>query len=70
VVAGSVLAALWVVYVVIANKTVPGWASITLPIYFLGGIQLLSLGIIGEYISRIYLETKQRPFYHIEKIVE
>lgn len=68
--AGSVLAALWVVYVVIANKNVPGWASITLPIYFLGGIQLLSLGIIGEYISRIYLETKQRPFYHIEKVVE
>lgn len=68
--AGSLLAALWVVYVVIAGKNVPGWASITLPIYFLGGIQLLSLGIIGEYISRIYLETKQRPFYHIEKIIE
>ncbi|MEQ8812817.1 MAG: glycosyltransferase family 2 protein [Imperialibacter sp.] len=68
--AGSLLAALWVVYVVIADKNVPGWASITLPIYFLGGIQLLSLGIIGEYISRIYLETKQRPFYHIEEIVE
>lgn len=68
--AGSAVATLWAVYVVVADKNVPGWASITLPIYFLGGIQLLSLGIIGEYISKIYLETKQRPFYHIERIIE
>ena len=60
-------------YVVISkfqNKTVPGWASITLPLYFLGGIQLLCLGVIGEYIGKIYSETKQRPLYHIEEIIE
>jgi len=68
--AGSAVATIWAIYVVLADKNVPGWASITLPIYFLGGIQLLSLGIIGEYISKIYLETKQRPFYHIERIIE
>ncbi|MCC7049527.1 MAG: glycosyltransferase family 2 protein [Alphaproteobacteria bacterium] len=49
--------------------TVPGWASTVVPIYFLGGIQMLSLGIIGEYISKTYLETKRRPRYIIEKKV-
>ncbi len=49
------------------NNTIPGWASTTLPIYFLGGIQLLSLGIIGEYIGKIYIETKSRPRYTIEE---
>ncbi|MCS3554733.1 MULTISPECIES: glycosyltransferase family 2 protein [unclassified Sphingobacterium] len=52
------------------GNTVPGWASITLPLYFLGGIQILSLGIIGEYISKTYMETKGRPHYHIEEIIE
>jgi glycosyltransferase involved in cell wall biosynthesis len=60
----------WVLWVVVTGRSVPGWASITLPIYFIGGIQLLSLGIIGEYISKIYLESKQRPQYHIEKVLE
>jgi hypothetical protein len=44
---------------------VPGWASSVIPIYLLGGIQLLSLGILGEYISKLYLETKRRPRYFI-----
>ena len=48
---------------------VPGWASTVIPVYFLGGIQLLGIGIIGEYISKIYLETKRRPRYIIEKTV-
>jgi hypothetical protein len=37
--------------------------------YFLGGIQLLSLGIIGEYVAKVYSETKRRPRYTIEKVV-
>ncbi|HYE37789.1 glycosyltransferase family 2 protein [Methylocaldum sp.] len=45
---------------------IPGWASVVLPIYLLGGIQLFSFGIIGEYIGRIYLETKRRPRFIIE----
>lgn len=49
---------------------VPGWASTTLPIYFIGGVQLLSLGIIGEYIGKIYKETKKRPKYIIEKTTQ
>jgi glycosyltransferase involved in cell wall biosynthesis len=51
------------------HTTIPGWASTVIPMYFLGGIQLLSLGIIGEYVSKIYLETKGRPRFIIEKRV-
>lgn len=51
----------------IHGHTVPGWASVTIAIFFMGGVQMLSLGIIGEYIGKIYLETKRRPRYHIEK---
>ena len=60
----------WVLWVVASGRSVPGWASITLPIYFISGIQLLCLGIIGEYVSKIYLESKSRPQYHIEKVIE
>nr|WP_314118456.1 glycosyltransferase family 2 protein [uncultured Campylobacter sp.] len=59
-----------VLYSVIANKTVQGWASTVLPIYFMGGIQLMCLGVIGEYIGKIYKETKRRPRYFIEDIID
>lgn len=59
-----------VLIVFLTGRSVPGWASITLPLYFLGGIQILSLGILGEYIAKIYKETKNRPHYHIEEIIE
>ena len=48
------------------QTAVPGWASVVLPIYLLGGIQLLSIGIIGEYVGRVYMESKRRPRYIIE----
>jgi glycosyltransferase involved in cell wall biosynthesis len=51
----------------VLNTVLPGWASSVVPIYFLGGIQLLSMGIVGEYVSKIYLETKRRPRYVIEE---
>jgi glycosyltransferase involved in cell wall biosynthesis len=51
------------------SSSVPGWASTVVPIYFLGGIQLLCIGIIGEYLAKIYLETKRRPRYIIDKII-
>jgi len=53
----------------ILKAVIPGWASSVVPIYFLGGIQLLSIGILGEYVAKIYLETKQRPRYFIEKTI-
>ncbi|WP_305862928.1 glycosyltransferase family 2 protein [Helicobacter cholecystus] len=49
------------------KTNIPGWASTVIPMYFLGGIQLFSLGIIGEYIGKIYTETKNRPRYIIEE---
>ena len=49
------------------DKALPGWASTVLPIYFIGGVQLLSIGVVGEYIGKIYTETKRRPRYFIEK---
>jgi len=52
-----------------SNRVLPGWASTVIPMYFLGGVQLLSLGVIGEYVSKIYLETKRRPRFIIEKRV-
>lgn len=59
----------YTVYAYFAYDVVHGWTSTVLPIYFLGGVQLLSLGIIGEYIGKIYAETKQRPKYIIEKTI-
>lgn len=53
----------------VMRAVIPGWASSVVPIYFLGGIQLLSIGILGEYIAKIYLETKRRPRYFIESTV-
>jgi len=49
------------------NKTVPGWFSTVLPFYFLGGIQILCIGIIGEYLGKIYKEVKRRPRYIIDE---
>ena len=49
-------------------KTVePGWTSLIVSIWFLGGVQLISIGLIGEYIGKIYMEVKRRPRYNIEK---
>ncbi len=61
----SVVGILWSVILALTGNTVSGWASITSILCFLGGVQLVSLGVIGEYIGKIYLETKQRPRYVI-----
>ena len=61
----SFIGVLWSVLQVFAGKTVQGWGSIVSIVCFLSGIQLLSLGIIGEYIGKIYMETKHRPRFII-----
>jgi len=61
---GSLLMSIFVVYsTLFTDKTVPGWASTTLPIYLLGGIHILCMGIVGEYISQIVTAVKRRPRY-------
>ena len=52
------------------GNTVPGWAFLAVSIWALGGIQLLSIGVIGEYVGKIYLETKGRPRYLIREVLE
>jgi glycosyltransferase involved in cell wall biosynthesis len=65
---GSIGAGFWALFVrLVAQTALPGWASTVIPMYFLGGVQLLALGIIGSYVSRVYAETKQRPRFIIEK---
>ncbi len=63
----SIIGIVWSVVSALVGSTVAGWASTISIICFLGGVQLLSLGVIGEYIGKIYLEVKGRPRYIIEK---
>ena len=51
----------------LTGNTVVGWASLAVSVWALGGLQLFAMGIIGEYIGKIYLETKQRPRYIVEE---
>ena len=68
-----VVSLLMLVYFLItywAGKAVSGWSTIVISIWALGGLQLLAIGVIGEYIGKIYLETKQRPKFIIETNLE
>lgn len=61
------LGILWAIIEALLGRTVAGWASIVCVVCFLGGIQLLSLGIIGNYVGKTYMETKRRPRYIISE---
>ncbi|MCH8331759.1 MAG: glycosyltransferase family 2 protein [Bacteroidetes bacterium] len=67
----SLFAFVYIVYAIIIKyvylQAVPGWTSILVSVLFLGGIQLLSLGIIGEYIGKVFFEVKKRPQYIISE---
>ena len=54
----------------ITGQTVPGWSSLMVSIWFLGGLNLLALGIIGEYIGKVYSEVKARPKYIVETLLD
>ena len=67
----SFVMALWALYVrLTGGYTVPGWASIMVIMLFLGGVQLLTIGDIGEYLGRVYDEVKQRPLYVVARVSE
>ena len=63
----SFVGCIWALITALCGKSVAGWASMTCIICFVSGVQLICLGIIGEYIGKIYLETKQRPRYIISE---
>ena len=63
----SLVAIVWVLVAHAAGATVAGWASTTAAVCFMGGVQMLSLGVIGEYVGKIYLESKHRPRYVISE---
>ena len=63
----SFIGCIWALVTALCGKAVAGWASMTCIICFVSGVQLICLGIIGEYIGKIYLETKQRPRYIISE---
>ena len=73
---GGIIAALsfvgviWSLVVALCGASVPGWARMTCIICFIGGVQLTCIGVIGEYIGKIYLEVKQRPRYIISERTE
>lgn len=52
-----------------SGHVVPGWTSLILSVWFLGGLQLVAIGLVGQYIGKIYLEVKHRPRYNIEKLL-
>ena len=58
----------WALYAAVWGVgTVPGWASTVIPIYLLGGLQLLAIGVAGEYIGKTFMEAKGRPLYQVEQ---
>ncbi len=66
----SIILIIYFLVVWLAGKTVQGWTTIVLSLWALGGLQLLAIGIVGEYIGKIYLETKERPKFIIETDLE
>ncbi len=58
---------LWAFYMKIIDRTVPGWASIVIPLFFIGGLNILFMGLIGEYIGKIYSEVKKRPIFIVKE---
>ncbi|MBR1861617.1 MAG: glycosyltransferase family 2 protein [Lachnospiraceae bacterium] len=65
----AIAAAVYAIVSYCVGVTVPGWTSLMLSIWFIGGLQLLAIGLVGQYIGKIYIEVKHRPRYNIEKVL-
>lgn len=66
----SMMVTLWALWVrFFTQDAIPGWTSTVLPMYFLGGIQIFCIGLLGEYLGKIYAEVKARPRFFIEKMI-
>ena len=65
----TVIAAIYAFSSYAYGRVVQGWTSLMLSLWFIGGMVLFSLGLIGQYIGKIYIEVKERPRYNIEKLL-
>ncbi len=65
----TVIAFIYTLISYFAGHTVAGWSSLMISIWFLGGVQLFSIGIVGQYVGKTYIETKQRPRYNIKEFL-
>ena len=65
----SVIAGIYALISYFTGNVEPGWTSLIISIWFLGGLQLLAIGLVGQYIGKIYIEVKHRPRYNIEKVL-
>jgi glycosyltransferase involved in cell wall biosynthesis len=63
----SIAALIYTLISYFTGNTEPGWASLIISIWFLGGVQLAAIGLVGQYVGKIYVESKERPRYNIEK---
>jgi len=63
----SVIILLYALVSLAVGHTVPGWTSIMVSLWLIGGVQLIALGLIGEYVGKIYMESKHRPRYAVEE---
>jgi glycosyltransferase involved in cell wall biosynthesis len=67
---GTMMVSVWALWVrLFSDDVVPGWTSVVLPMYFLGGVQIFCLGMLGEYLGKAYAEIKARPRYVVEKVI-
>ena len=65
----SVISGIYALISYFTGNVEPGWTSLIISIWFLGGLQLLAIGLVGQYIGKIYIEVKHRPRYNIEKVL-
>ena len=66
----SIIAGIYALISYISGQVTSGWTSLILSVWFIGGVILFSLGLIGQYIGKIYIEVKERPRYNIEKLLK
>ena len=66
----SLLAVIYVLASILHGDAVPGWTSIMISVWVIGSLQLIAIGVVGEYIGKIFMEVKRRPRYVIEKFIE
>lgn len=72
-IAVMVIALISFIYILISffcGRTISGWPSLMISIWFLGGLQLFAIGIIGQYVGKTYIESKERPRYCVEEYLK